>query len=867
MHRGRRAAYPDTVSRGLHRVYLGAAPGVGKTFAMLNEGNRRRRRGDDVVVAWFEEHRRAETTAKLEDLEVVPPRSLGYRGSEFEEMDVDGVLARRPEVALVDELAHTNVPGSRNAKRWQDVEELLDAGISVISTLNIQHLESINDVVERITGVRQSETIPDAEVRRADQIELVDLTPEALRRRLARGDVYAADKIDAALANYFRAGNLGALRELALLWVADRVEEALDDYMEAHGIAEMWETRERVVVAVAGKPGDESLVRRAARIAARGRGDLLACHVRSAQGWRQRSDPAAIEDLRRLVADLGGEFHEIAGGEVAASLLDFARAEHATQLVLGASSRSRFSELIQGSIINEVNRASGEIDVHIISEPRRTLPLPGAIEGADASSLGLEAPTARRPPGELAPRRRLIAAALLVVGLPLLTAAMIPVRDEIGLGSASLLYTGLVVVLAMVGGWRWSLVGGVLAALCLNFFFTEPLHTLRVSDSAVIVSLVVFVVLSGAIGVLVGLINRRTLEADAARGEAQALAYVAGAHDEQLEQMVGAIRAGFGLGWVAIYEQEADSREWSALAAAGDAPADPDGAEERLEAGERLILALGGRPLSGDDRRVLGVLAQQLGGTIDRGRLRREVDRAARAAASERLRSALLAAVSLDVGPPVTSLKAGVADLLAGFTPADESAAEALAGIVAEADRLERVIGNLLDLGRLEDGSVKADVKVVAVEDLLESTTELLGRASRRVDTELDPRLPPVLGDFDLLRRALVNALDRALAVDPAGRVTVAAGRAGERVDISIVDHGPEVTADERLRLLAPLLGGQPSDDRGAGIGLAVARGLVEVAGGRLTLDETPGGGLTLVVSLPLGGRPVSRDAVAAAGS
>src|SRR5437660_858991 len=275
------------MTRGTLRIYLGAAPGVGKTYAMLGEGQRRASRGTDVVVGFVESHGRPQTAAMLGDLEIVLRRRIEYRGAVFEEMDVDAILARAPEVALVDELAHTNVPGCRNAKRWQDVEELLDAGIHVVSTVNIQHLESLNDVVERITGITQRETVPDDVVRRADQIELVDMTPEALRRRMAHGNIYAPEKVDAALANYFRQGNLAALRELALLWVADQVDEALESYRERHGIREPWETRERVVVALTGAPGTEALIRRAAH--------RLGAGPRRCAGAERRPGPAAEE--------------------------------------------------------------------------------------------------------------------------------------------------------------------------------------------------------------------------------------------------------------------------------------------------------------------------------------------------------------------------------------------------------------------------------------------------------------------------------------------------------------------------------------------------------------------------------------------
>ena len=355
-------------SRGQLRIYLGCAAGVGKTFAMLNEGHRRRERGTDVVVAFVETHGRAHTAEQVGDLEVVPRAKIPYRGTSFEEMDLDAVLARRPQVALVDEFAHTNVPGSRNEKRWQDVEELLDAGIDVISNVNIQHLESLNDVVEKITGVPQRETVPDAVVRAADQVELVDMTPEALRRRMAHGNIYKPEKIDAALTNYFRIGNLSALRELALLWLADKVDEGLQRYREAHDIHATWEARERVVVALTGGPEGETLIRRAARIAARSTGgDLLAVYVTRSDGLTG-SNPARLATQRRLTESLGGSYHQVVGDNVPEALLAFARAENATQLVLGASRRGWLTSLLTGpGVSTRTIRESGDIDVHIVT--------------------------------------------------------------------------------------------------------------------------------------------------------------------------------------------------------------------------------------------------------------------------------------------------------------------------------------------------------------------------------------------------------------------------------------------------------------------------------------------------------------------
>jgi two-component system sensor histidine kinase KdpD len=352
--------------RGELRIYLGAAPGVGKTYTMLAEAHRRAGRGTDVVVAYVETHGREHTAAMIGDLEVQPRRAVTYRGAELTEMDLDGVLARGPEVAVVDELAHTNAPGSRNGKRWQDVQELLDAGISVLSTVNVQHLESLNDVVARITGVEQRETVPDSVVRAAEQVELVDMTPEALRRRMAHGNIYRPEKIDPALGHYFRTGNLTALRELALLWLAGQVEDQLGRYRADHRIETTWETRERVVVALAGFTEGDTLIRRAARIAARNQSaDLLAVHVARNDGLAG-ADPGVLARQRVLVECLGGSYHQVVGSDVPRALLDFARAVNATQIVLGASSRGWLARVFTAGVGVTTTALAGTIDVHLV---------------------------------------------------------------------------------------------------------------------------------------------------------------------------------------------------------------------------------------------------------------------------------------------------------------------------------------------------------------------------------------------------------------------------------------------------------------------------------------------------------------------
>ncbi|HEY5516218.1 MAG TPA: universal stress protein, partial [Pengzhenrongella sp.] len=363
----------DRAHKGRLTVYFGAAPGVGKTYAMLDEAHRRGARGTDVVVGLVETHGRAGVAAQLEGLEVMPRRALDYQGKAFTELDVDAVLRRAPQVAMVDELAHTNIPGSRHPKRWQDVLELLEAGIDVVTTVNVQHLESLNDDVEAITGVRQRETVPDHVVRDADQIQLIDLPPSALRRRLAHGSIYRAEQIDASLSSYFRVGNLTALRELALLWLADRVDDALTTYRRDHRIDQPWPARERIVVAVTGGPESETLIRRGARIAQRAAGsELLGVHVLATDGLPS-APPGAIAAQRVLVESLGGEFHTVIGEDVAAAVVNFATAVNATMIVVGVSRRSRWREALSESNGVEIARLAESIDVHLVNhESART---------------------------------------------------------------------------------------------------------------------------------------------------------------------------------------------------------------------------------------------------------------------------------------------------------------------------------------------------------------------------------------------------------------------------------------------------------------------------------------------------------------
>ncbi|RFU20326.1 sensor histidine kinase KdpD [Geodermatophilus marinus] len=823
-------------ARGTLRIYLGAAPGVGKTFDMLGEAHRRLSRGTDVVVGLVETHGRARTAEQLEGLEVLPRTQVTHRGVTLTELDVDAVLRRHPEVVVVDELAHTNAPGSKNPKRWQDVEEILDAGIHVLTTVNIQHLESLNDVVEQITGITQQETVPDAVVRRADQIELVDMTPEALRRRMAHGNVYPLERVDAALGNYFRVGNLTALRELALLWLADRVDEGLRRYKAEHHIDHVWETRERVVVALTGGTEGETLVRRACRVAQRAGGDLLALHVLASDGLTGAS-PTALRAQRELVESLGGTYHEVVGDDVPRALLEFARSVDATQLVLGTSRRSRSSRAIREGIGSQVIADSGEIDVHMVTH-------------AAAGSRGW-----RLPPltGALTPRRRWLGLALAVVGVPAVTAACLAAGPAVSLSIVLLAFLLLVLAVALVGGLWPALVAAVLGGLAANWFFTEPTGRLTVSRVDDVVALIGGVIVAVAVATVVDRSARRATAAARSRAETAMLASLARsvlAGDRALPSLLEQIREAFGLGSVTMVERT-DGGE-TEVGSCGRPPAD-DAEIETVAITDTLALRLAGRTLPASDRRVLVAFAEQAAVALQRHRLAAQAAEADRLAAANRMRTALLAAVSHDLRTPLAGIKAASSALRShdlDLTEADR--AELVATVDESADRLTALVDNLLDMSRLQAGAVTPTLAPTDVPTAVHRALSWVEEPDLgRVELDWPEELPPALADPGLLERVLANLVGNAVRHAPSGPVTVAAGMLDEHVEVRVVDHGPGVGPGDRERLFAPFqrLGDSPAG-QGVGLGLAVARGLTEAMGGTVSAEDTPGSGLTVVVSL-----------------
>ncbi len=825
-------------NRGKLRVYLGAAPGVGKTYAMLSEGRRRAERGTDVAVGFVETYGRVHTAEMIGALEVIPRRTLTYRGVTFEEMDLDAVLARRPEVALVDELAHTNAPGSRNAKRWQDIEALLAVGIDVITTVNIQNLESVHDVVEKITGVHQRETVPDATVRAADQIELRDMTAEALRRRLAHGNVYAPDQIDAALASYFRAGNLNALRELALLWTADRVEDALQLYREQHDITTTWEARERVVVALTGGPEGDTLIRRAARIAARAsRGDLIAVHVARSDGLRG-ANQGALATQRLLVESLGGTYHQVLGEDVPGALLAFARAENATQLVLGDSRRPTWARLFGAGTATNTIRDSRDIDVHIVTHLH--------------TGRGLALPHGR---GSLSTRRR-AHGYLLAVLLPIvMTLVLVPFRGEVNLVSDMLIFLLVTVVVALVGGLAPALIAAVAGSALLNYYFTPPLHTLSIGETNNALALIVFVLVAMLVSGAVDLAARRTRQAARAAAESRTLANLAGSvlvGEGALEQMLDRVRETFGLTSATLLEQTEDG--WVPLASSGPVCYTPREAETEVPAGERLALALSGRPLEAQDRRLLAAFAAQVAVVVDRTRLSEAAAAAVPLAEANKVRSALLAAVGHDLRTPLAAAKASVSSLLSKdvkLTASDRI--ELLVAADESLDRLAGLVDNLLDMSRLQAGALPIDVQPSAVDEVVARTLDDVGPEARSVLIETPDDLPLVLCDPGLLERVLANLVSNALRYSPPEKPPlVTCSHLEQRVELRVVDRGNGIPPTEWERVFLPFQRlGDSDNTTGVGLGLALARGLTEAMGGTLEPEETPGGGLTMLISLP----------------
>ena len=834
--------------RGELRIYLGAAPGVGKTYAMLGEAHRRLERGTDLVAAVVETHGRRKTAELLDGIETIPPRYIEYRGSSFPELDVPAVLARHPQVVLVDELAHTNTPGSANQKRWQDVEELLDAGITVISTVNIQHLESLNDVVAQITGIEQKETIPDSIVREASQVELIDITPEALRRRLSHGNVYTSERIDAALSNYFRRGNLTALRELALLWLADQVDTALVKYRAENKITDMWEARERVVVAVTGGPESETLVRRASRIASKSSAELMVVHVIRGDGLAGVSEPR-MNKIRELASSLDASLHTVVGGDVPTALLDFAREMNATQLVIGTSRRPRWARLFEEGIGPTIVERSGKIDVHLVTH--------------EESKRGFRA-------ASLSPRERRVASWLAACIVPsAICAVTVTVLDPyLDTGGESALFFVGVLLVGLLGGVAPAALSAVLSGTLLNYYLITPRHSFTIAEPSSAVTELVLLLIAVAVAVLVDGAAKRTREARSASQEAELLTLFAGSvlRGADLETLLERVRETYSQRSVSMLrepdeEDRANGKHKGyVVASVGKDPCvTVDSADTAIEVGDdQFWMLMTGKKLSARDRRVLNAVANQAAGLIRQRELAAEASRTEAIVKADELRRSLLSAVSHDLRTPLAAAKVAVSSLRAddvAFSP--EDTAELLATIEESIDQLTALVGNLLDSSRLAAGAIRPELHRVYLEETVQRALVSIGKGATgfyrsaidRVKVDVGDAV--VQADAGLLERVLANLIDNALRYAPNCVVRVNAGQVGDRVLINVIDEGPGIPhgAEDQIFEAFQRLGDH-DNTTGVGLGMSVARGFVEAMGGTIQAGDTPGGGLTVVVEL-----------------
>ena len=878
--------------RGTLKVYLGFAPGVGKTYAMLSEAHDLYDRGRDVLIGIVEDHGRERTRKLAEGLPTLPRRSVPYRGGHYEELDLEAALEAHPEIVLVDELAHTvvgenNADSSRPAeaiKRWHDVYALLDAGIDVISTMNIQHLESLNDVVSAVTGTRQLETVPDQVLRDADEIELVDLSPDALRIRLARGEVYRQQQAETALNNYFRVGNLTALRELSLLWLADKVDEGLAKYREDKKIKENWPTRERVVVAVRGDDVSEALIRRGARITQRVAGrEMLVVYVSGADEALGVDLPERLRRLQELTESLDGQWRVIEGDDIANTLLEFARTVNASQLVIGLG--TRMSRLFS-STAHKIIDGSGRIDVHIVSTSsvssdddatkmsKRVLRKASQLMG-----LTRDRGTGRDTSKQLSPTRRWIGWLLAVPGPILLTLLVLPFFRESGaLGSILLGYLTIAVFAALAGGFGPAIVAVIIGSVMANWFFTHPYHTLTVTEPANLVQIVLFFVISAAVAVVVDIAERRRAIANRRLGQAVVLSDLArGALDEgdDIRSLLARLRETFNLERVDLQQYSKERKKWVTMATT-----DPGGigvpwpskkAPSHVGAGDGMRFVLDGRDLTPAEDAMIEAHGARITAIYDR----EEIDAMRRATAAleagNRVGTALLTAVSHDLRTPLAGIKAAVSALNMDDMELDEESRSLLMETIeSSTDRLETVIGNLLDMSRVNSNTVAVHRAKVHYNTVVDAVLAELPEATQHVDSFIDATVPPVLGDAGLVQRIIANIVVNARTYAPNSRIElhaqqVAAGaddlagaddRTGAEtgaVELAIVDHGPGFPSEHLTDVFTPFqrLGDQSANHNGLGLGLAVARGFAEAMNGCLEARNTPGGGATLVLSLP----------------
>ena len=888
------AAQREEETVGRLKIFVGAAPGVGKTYEMLQAAHARIKEGVDVVAAVVETHGRVETQALLDGIEVIPRKALDYKGRTLEEMDIDAVIARRPDIALVDELAHTNAPGSRHPKRYLDVEELINRGITVYTTVNIQHIESLNDIVAQITRIRVRETVPDSILDRADDIELVDLTPDDLIQRLKEGKVYVPKQARRALEHYFSRGNLTALRELALRRTADRVDDELVSHMQANAIPGPWAAGDRILVCISEDPRSAGLVRHAKRLADRLHAPLTALSIETRRSLQLAEDDRdRIADTLRLAERLGAQAITLPGSrrKIADDILAYARSNNITQIVIGKSVRSRWFELLHGSIVHDLVRRAGNISVHVV-----------------AGDEIAQNPIPRKTVKTASDAARLEPLSILVSALGVVCAVSISavIQPVFGIENVDLVFLTAIVGIAIRYGLWPSLFASMLSALAYNFFFLPPLYTFVISDPTNVAaflffSLVAVVVsnLAASVRTLAQAAFARVRMTESLYGFSRKLAGVGSLDDvlwatgyqiaSMLKVRVVLLLPEHGtLALRASYppEDDLDASDlaaadwaWSHNRAAGRGADTLPGAKRLflpMRTGRGTIGVVGidsdkaGPLLTPEQRRLLDALIDQAALAIERVHLVEEADRVKRSIETDRLRAAILTSLSHDLRTPLAGIfgaAGALRDLSDMLSKGDKI--ELLDTIVEESERLNRFIANLLDMTKLEAGAVSPNIAPHALSELIGTT---LARASKiiadhKIDLDLANSLPMVDVDAVLLEQALFNLIDNASKYAPAGSsIRIQGWREGEFVRLQILDEGPGIPADAIDRIFDRFYRVQKEDTvrAGTGLGLAVSRGFIEAMQGRIVAgNRSDRKGAVFTITLPLA--PAARQLETAA--
>jgi len=859
---------------GKLKIFFGANPGVGKTYAMLEAAHEQRRDGVDVVVGVVETHGRAETEVLLKGLEVVPRRAVDYRGTVLQEFDLDAALARRPTIILMDELAHTNAPGMRHAKRWQDVQELLKAGITVYTTVNVQHLESLNDVVAQITGVRVRETVPDSVLERADDVELIDLPPDDLLQRLRDGKVYVPEQIQHAIQNFFAKGNLIALRELALRRTAERVDQQMEVYRRDHAVVRTWPAGETIMVCVNMKPRGPRLVRAARQMAASLHAKWIAVYVQIPRHLRlPQAERDRLTQTLRLAEQLGAEVVTLTGHNVAQELLSYARSRNVTKIIVGKPVRSWWKEWLLGSVVPELVHQSGEIDIYVIT-----------------GEAGEGQPLVRRSLRRTSKRSGY---AFALLGVLIATAVAWLMFPYFGAANLIMMYLIAVVAVAIRWGRGPSVLASVLSVAAFDFFFVPPFFSFAVSDVQYLLTFGVMLVVALVISNLAVRLQQQaelaryrerrtgvlyTMSRDLAthRGTGM-LAHLAAKHLREVFDSQIAIfladsdkRLRLQRGEELYFEfdpKEAGVAQWvfEHNERAGLGTDTLPGASALYlplvgSAGSIGVVALrpteSSRLLDPDQLHLLESLLNQVALAIERTRLSEEAQQAHVRVETERMRNAILSSVSHDLRTPLATITGAASSLVEEQGEMDSAARRELSrSIYREADRLDRLLKNLLDMMRIEAGAVQLSKEWHPVDEVVGAAlARLEGRLQdHTVNTTFPPDLPLVLVDGVLLEQVVINLVENAVKYAPPGSpIDMSASASDREVVVEVADRGPGIPVGEETRIFDKFYRGKFAREGGVGLGLTICRGIVEAHGGRIWAENRRGGGAVFRFAIPL---------------